>query len=374
MRIKLALFRLLVLVSLVLTSFTASVTSAVAAAPVVHAVLFFSPTCGACHTVIEQVLPPLVERYQEQLDIVGIDVSQPAGLELLKSAASYYKLPENRFGVPTMIIGNTVLVGGVEIPAQLPDVIDRYLREGGAPFPLFPGLQEALAAQPATAPAPAPPAQTDDRPLFILRFLQDPLANSIAVLVLLGMIITLILVGLNFLRGQATPALRWPAWLTLALALAGLGVAVYLTYVEGTGQEAICGPVGDCNTVQKSSYAFLFGVIPVGLLGMLGYLAILAAWLAQRFGPQKLKQIAAIAAWGMAFFGVLFSIYLTFLEPFVIGATCAWCITSAILMTLLLIATLEPAKDALRLPDDEALGEEEEAEEPLDEATDEAQA
>jgi uncharacterized membrane protein len=45
----------------------------------------------------------------------------------------------------------------------------------------------------------------------------------------------------------------------------------------------------------------------------------------------------------MALLGTLFSIYLTFLEPFVIGATCIWCITSAIVITLLLWTTTGPA-------------------------------
>ena len=49
--------------------------------------------------------------------------------------------------------------------------------------------------------------------------------------------------------------------------------------------------------------------------------------------------------------GVLFSIYLTFLEPFVIGATCAWCITSAIIMTLIFLASTGPAIESLKLQD-----------------------
>jgi uncharacterized membrane protein len=49
---------------------------------------------------------------------------------------------------------------------------------------------------------------------------------------------------------------------------------------------------------------------------------------------------------GMAAFGTLFSIYLTFLEPFVIGATCAWCLTSAILITILMLLAIRPAKTA----------------------------
>ena len=48
----------------------------------------------------------------------------------------------------------------------------------------------------------------------------------------------------------------------------------------------------------------------------------------------------------MAFFGVLFSIYLTFLEPFVIGATCMWCISSAIFQTIIFLAATDPAKRA----------------------------
>jgi uncharacterized membrane protein len=49
----------------------------------------------------------------------------------------------------------------------------------------------------------------------------------------------------------------------------------------------------------------------------------------------------------MTVVGTLFSIYLTFLEPFVIGATCAWCLTSAVLMTVLMLLSIAPAKFAL---------------------------
>ena len=58
-------------------------------------------------------------------------------------------------------------------------------------------------------------------------------------------------------------------------AFIGLAVAGYLTYVETQAVAAVCGPVGDCNAVQTSSYSKLFGLIPVGLIGMAGYVAIL---------------------------------------------------------------------------------------------------
>jgi uncharacterized membrane protein len=49
----------------------------------------------------------------------------------------------------------------------------------------------------------------------------------------------------------------------------------------------------------------------------------------------------------VALVGTLFSVYLTFLEPFVLGATCAWCLTSAVLQTLLLWLTADPARASL---------------------------
>ncbi len=91
----------------------------------------------------------------------------------------------------------------------------------------------------------------------------------------------------------------------------------------------------------------LFGVLPIGVFGLIGYLFMLGAWGIARYGKARLADLSALSLFGMVVFGVLFSIYLTFLEPFVIGATCAWCLTSALLMTVLLVLTVRPAKLAL---------------------------
>lgn len=130
------------------------------------------------------------------------------------------------------------------------------------------------------------------------------------------------------------------------LCLIGLGVAGYLAYVETTQVQAVCGPVGDCNTVQQSEYARLFGILPIGILGMLGYLLLLLAWWIGNWKQGRLGDFAWLAFLLMSAFGLVFSIYLTFLEPFVIGATCAWCLTSAILMTALFWLSLAPGKAA----------------------------
>jgi uncharacterized membrane protein len=136
---------------------------------------------------------------------------------------------------------------------------------------------------------------------------------------------------------------RFPSWVIPILCLAGIGVSFYLTYVETTQTPAFCGPVGDCNSVQQSPYATLWGVLPVGILGLLGYIAIGLVWGFSQYSKGYIKDYSGIIMWGLALVGTLFSIYLTFLEPFVIGATCIWCITSAIIITLLLWASTEPA-------------------------------
>jgi uncharacterized membrane protein len=92
----------------------------------------------------------------------------------------------------------------------------------------------------------------------------------------------------------------------------------------------------------------LFGFLPIGVLGLFGYIAIFAAWLGAYYANGRLADISSISMFAMSLFGALFSIYLTFLEPFVIGATCAWCLASAVLIAALTLVTAGKAKTSLR--------------------------
>jgi len=183
----------------------------------------------------------------------------------------------------------------------------------------------------------------DAKPTMLDNLRRDPAGNAVALIVLAGMVAS---VAAAFGRKPSEGANSKPRSAVLVVALLGIAVSGYLTYVETSGATAVCGPVGDCNTVQQSPYAMLFGLIPVGLLGLLGYATIVVAWFVWTHKPGVLADYAALTALGIALVGTLFSIYLTFLEPFIIGATCAWCIASSVAITILLLLTVDGGRGA----------------------------
>jgi uncharacterized membrane protein len=116
------------------------------------------------------------------------------------------------------------------------------------------------------------------------------------------------------------------------LALAGLGVAGYLTWVHYADLEPICaGGSGGCEKVQTSDYAELAGV-PVALLGVIGYAAILASLAVPGDAGRFSGAVLALAGFG-------FSAWLTYVELFEIDAICQWCVASAVIMTALAVVT-----------------------------------
>ena len=117
------------------------------------------------------------------------------------------------------------------------------------------------------------------------------------------------------------------------LALLGLAIAGYLTWVHYWDAEALCTAGGDCEKVQESEYAELLGV-PVALIGVVGYAAIIGS-LALR------GEAGRLATAFLALVGFGFSAYLTWAELFEIDAICQWCVASAVVMTaIVVLATL----------------------------------
>jgi uncharacterized membrane protein len=112
-----------------------------------------------------------------------------------------------------------------------------------------------------------------------------------------------------------------------AVALAGLGIAGYLTVVHYAGGTPVCAISHGCATVQQSEYAELAGV-PVALLGAAAYVAILTCL---AFDGEHARTAAAF----LSLAGAGFSAWLTYVEVVELEAVCTWCVASAVCMTLL---------------------------------------
>ncbi len=143
-------------------------------------------------------------------------------------------------------------------------------------------------------------------------------------------------------RAKYTTQPQAPAWetartLAAVIALLGIFVAGYMSWAEVTGNETACVETEtvDCAAVQQSVYAQTWG-IPVAILGLVGYVAILGVLLLE-------DQVALLATYGrslvvaMALFGVMFQTYLTYIEANVLHKWCQWCVASYVLITALFV-------------------------------------
>jgi uncharacterized membrane protein len=119
-------------------------------------------------------------------------------------------------------------------------------------------------------------------------------------------------------------------WRTaVVLSVIGIGIASYLVYIHYADVKPICSISHGCEVVQKSKYAKLAGV-PVALIGLVGYVAILTSLFVR-------SETGRLAGAALALIGVGFSAWLTYLEAARIHAWCQWCLGSAAVMTLLTI-------------------------------------
>lgn len=121
----------------------------------------------------------------------------------------------------------------------------------------------------------------------------------------------------------------------LALATAGAMVAGYLTWSKLRGEGLICVGLQGCDIVNNSPYAELLG-IPVAAWGLGAYLALMALGLPFWKSQAHLYPWTVVISFAITLGGWIFSMYLTAIEAFVLHAWCSWCVTSAILITLLL--------------------------------------
>lgn len=365
--------------------------------PVVYGIFFYSPSCPHCHDVMTNHWPGIQQEFGDQLQVLFVDVTTSAGSYWMQAARQAMGIASN--GVPMLIIGSDVMVGALDIPMRAPTLIRAGLDAGGVGYPPIPQIetvfQSALPAESAvSAGLPSGPLLDDPANLAALLVLLGLVASIgiIAVagwslftqrnrqhiarlngvfgrrMAFLGALVGIVLAAslvigslgdlpmlvlsvsllaafllIAFAIFRATTLDQLSNWVIPLVLLVGLLVAGYLAFIEITSSEAICGVAGDCNAVQQSAYARILGV-PVGVIGVIAYLGLLSLWLVSRVKTHRRINAALFL---LACFGVVFSVYLTFLEPFVIGTSCAWCLTSAVTFGILLWLTAPAGWDAL---------------------------
>jgi len=123
--------------------------------PVVRLLFFYSYDCEHCQVVIDEVLPPLQEKYGAQLEMQSIEISAPDNYQWLLNMETAYQIPPDKVSIPEVFVGDTALIGEAEIRDQLDETIASYLAAGGVDYP------------PRSGPTPAP---TGDAPLIHLAY------------------------------------------------------------------------------------------------------------------------------------------------------------------------------------------------------------
>ncbi|MFL5509312.1 MAG: vitamin K epoxide reductase family protein [Gemmatimonadaceae bacterium] len=128
------------------------------------------------------------------------------------------------------------------------------------------------------------------------------------------------------------------------LALAGIFISLYLTlYKLGIIGELSCS-IGSCETVNTSKWSRFLG-LPVAAWGLLFYLDVFAVALIGTFPRFEDERVISVVLVAQAAVGVLFSAWLTYLELGVIHAICIWCVTSAVIVTLVLLVSWLDLRD-----------------------------
>ncbi len=126
--------------------------------------------------------------------------------------------------------------------------------------------------------------------------------------------------------------------ISIGLAALGVLVSIYMTIFKITENPGMCLGSGGCSVVNNSIYAQVYG-IPVAVIGVGGYLAILGSLLLRTRSP-FFESNGAMILFGLALVGFLFTVYLIYVETALIHALCPFCVTSQVTMTILFIISL----------------------------------
>lgn len=126
-----------------------------------------------------------------------------------------------------------------------------------------------------------------------------------------------------------TPQHRTILVAMLVLGVLGLGLSGYLTYAHFNEGALVCA-IGGCETVQQSEFSTI-GPIPIAALGIAMFTTLLGLAALRLSGSTRIApETVSLAAWAMLLAGILYYVYLTYVEVFVLDAICQWCVASSL--------------------------------------------
>ncbi|AWB10896.1 putative membrane protein [Thermodesulfobium acidiphilum] len=240
--------------------------------------------------------------------------------------AAEYGIKKSDVGVPFMIIGNRVLIGTDEIKKDLPDLIQDGINHGGIPFPervLHSEFSKYVDINIIEN------ENSEGKPFAIFTFFFLVIVSSYSILTFKFKNLTKYAIFLKYIK----------KFLTLVFILIGLLISIYLFHLETTNSSGVCILFSGCNTVQRSSFSHIFGIIPLALLEILLFISLFGFWI-NSFILKRDKifyfDLNKIVFW-ITFLAVIVAIYLTILEIFIVKAACVYCLISSIILGLLLI-------------------------------------
>ena len=125
--------------------------------------------------------------------------------------------------------------------------------------------------------------------------------------------------------------------------LAGLADATYLTVQALTGETLVCGGSPDCFRVLGSSYARIAGV-PIAAFGTLAYFSVFSLATLAVFGYSRARTFLILAVGAM----FLVTLWLLYVQAFILHAYCRYCLFSAAIIFLLagVVIAIPPSRES----------------------------
>ncbi len=110
----------------------------------VHAYFFYANDCPHCHASLENVIYPLQAEWADKLDIRLLEIGTPEYYEALMAVESYFNVSTAERSIPTLIVGDQILIGENEIFNEFPTIVREGIKAGGIPFPEIDGVDPQI--------------------------------------------------------------------------------------------------------------------------------------------------------------------------------------------------------------------------------------